>query len=243
MRDIPNLEQQQRDYYTRTASGYDGSHLSHDPEHNFAAAILAGMFQFLSISSVLDVGSGTGRGIMLLKSMAPGVRVTGMEPVSALREIGYAKGLRRDELIDGDATALPFGDGEFDMVCAFAVMHHIRDQRLAVSEMFRVARRAIFISDVNIYGQGSQIVRIIKRCCHALHLWPAAFFLKTHGRNYISSEEDGISYSYSVFDSLSYLREHCRSVHPIATRSGGANLFSSASHVAVLGIKEGPDLP
>jgi ubiquinone/menaquinone biosynthesis C-methylase UbiE len=234
---------QQRDYYSRTASDYDESHLESDPEHNFAIAILAGLLDFLSITSVLDVGCGTGRAITHLKRVAPTVQITGIEPVAALREIAYSKGLLPTELRDGDATALAFADGAFDVVCAFGVLHHIQDQSRAVSEMFRVARKAVFISDTNIYGQGGYLKRAVKRCCHALHIWPLLFFLKTRGRNYISSKEDGVSYSYSVFDSVSYLKRHCRSVHPIATRSAGPNLLSTASHAAVLGIKEGPHLP
>jgi len=232
----------QRDYYSRTASHYDENHLESDPEHNFAAAILAGLLDFLSVSSVLDVGSGTGRAIMHLKRTAPTVQIIGVEPVAALRAIAYAKGLLPTELLDGDATALSFEDGAFDVVCAFGVLHHIEDQRRALSEIFRVARKAVFISDVNIYGQGNFMKRLAKRCCHALHIWPVVFFLKTRGRNYISSKDDGISYSYSVFDSISYMKRHCRSIHPIATRSAGSNLLSTASHVAVLCIKEGPHL-
>lgn len=235
-------EKEQRDYYARTAAGYDQQHLDNDPEHNFAAAILCGLFDYFSADSVLDVGSGTGRVISLFKASAPHLRCVGVEPVRELREMGHRKGLSTTELIDGDATALPFENGEFDIVCAFAVMHHIRDQQRALAEMVRVARKAIFISDVNIYGQGSHSMRMLKRVCRALRLWPAAFFLKTRGRNYISSDEDGISYSYSVFDSLPYLKAHCRSVHPIATRDAGSDLSFTASHAALLAIKEGPSL-
>jgi ubiquinone/menaquinone biosynthesis C-methylase UbiE len=113
------------------------------------------------------------------------VQITGVEPVVALREIAYAKGVLPTELFDGDATALAFADGAFDVVCAFGVLHHIQDHSRAISEMFRMARKAVFISAVNIYGQGSYMNRLVKRCCHALHIWPVVFFLKTRGRNYI----------------------------------------------------------
>jgi ubiquinone/menaquinone biosynthesis C-methylase UbiE len=137
---------------------------------------------------------------------------------------------------------LAFADESFDLVCAFAALHHIRERRLAISEMLRVARRGIFISDVNIYGQGSFPVRMLKGICYRLRLWPIAFFLKTCGRNCNCSEADGISYSYSVFDDLSFLRQRCSSVHPIATRNASSNLLFSASHAAVLCIKNGPKL-
>jgi ubiquinone/menaquinone biosynthesis C-methylase UbiE len=53
--------------------------------------------------------------------------------------------------VQGDACALPFGDGEFDVVHSNAVLEHVGDrerQRLMVSESLRVARR-VFISTPN----------------------------------------------------------------------------------------------
>jgi ubiquinone/menaquinone biosynthesis C-methylase UbiE len=233
---------EQRKYYARTAEQYDDIHLCNDPEHNFSATILAGLFEYLSVGSVLDVGSGTGRVISLFKKTSPGIKVVGVEPVGDLRAIGYNKGLEKSELIDGDATNLPFENDSFDIVCAFAVMHHIQDQTAALQEMIRVAKKAVFISDVNIYGQGSLLARLIKLLLRSSGLWPLAFFLKTRGKNYISSAEDGISFSYSVLDSIPQLKKTCRTVHATAIKGAGANLLFSASHAAILAIKDGPDL-
>ncbi len=53
--------------------------------------------------------------------------------------------------VQGDACALPFGDGEFDVVFSNAVVEHVGDrerQRLLVSEALRVGRR-VFITTPN----------------------------------------------------------------------------------------------
>ena len=53
--------------------------------------------------------------------------------------------------VQGDACALPFGDGEFDVVFSNAVIEHVggrERQRLLVSEALRVGRRA-FITTPN----------------------------------------------------------------------------------------------
>lgn len=53
--------------------------------------------------------------------------------------------------VQGDACALPFADGEFDIVFSNAVIEHVGDrerQRLLVSEALRVGRRA-FITTPN----------------------------------------------------------------------------------------------
>ena len=53
--------------------------------------------------------------------------------------------------VQGDACALPFADGEFDIVFSNAVVEHVGDrerQRLLVSEAIRVGRR-VFITTPN----------------------------------------------------------------------------------------------
>jgi len=53
--------------------------------------------------------------------------------------------------VQGDACALPFADGEFDIVFSNAVIEHVGDrerQRLLVSEAIRVGRR-VFITTPN----------------------------------------------------------------------------------------------
>src|SRR4051812_12479967 len=91
----------QRDYYAQTAHLYDAMHLAPNDEHQFALASLTGLVDLLGIKSVLDLGAGTGRALIYLKARHPDLRVLGVEPVAELREMGYAKGLTREELVDG----------------------------------------------------------------------------------------------------------------------------------------------
>ena len=51
------------------------------------------------------------------------------------------------------------------------------------------------------------------------------------------SEGDGLVYSYSVFNDYKQIRAACESVHLLNTADGAPDLYRSASHVAVLGIK------
>jgi SAM-dependent methyltransferase len=230
----------QRKYYADTAQQYEQMHISEKDEHTFALSLLVGLLDFLDINSVLDIGSGTGRAITFLRQHKPGLRVIGIEPVKELREIGYSQGLSRDVLIDGDATKLPYKDGEFDLVCEFAVLHHIKPPgtQRAVAEMLRVARKAVFISDSNNFGQGSALGRGIKQVLHALRLWPIANYLKTGGKGYIMSEGDGLAYSYSLFDNYAQVRAACKTVHVINTGdASGVNPYRAAPHAAILGIK------
>jgi ubiquinone/menaquinone biosynthesis C-methylase UbiE len=42
------------------------------------------------------------------------------------------------------------------------VLHHVAEPSHVVGEMMRVARKAIFLSDSNRFGQGRLIARILK---------------------------------------------------------------------------------
>lgn len=228
----------QRRYYAETASQYDALHLAENDEHSFALSFMVGVIDYLGIQSILDIGSGTGRAIQYIKKLRPDLRIVGIEPVEELREIGYGKGLSPEELMDGDVTNLNFKEGEFDLVCEFAVLHHVKQPELAVAEMLRVAKKAIFISDSNNFGQGSLLTRSIKQFLDFLGLWKIADLVKTKGKGYTISEEDGLAYSYSVFDNYRQVRQQCKSVHILNTQDSLINPYKTAGHVALLGIKK-----
>lgn len=47
--------------------------------------------------------------------------------------------------IQGSITSLPFKDGEFDLVCAFDVVEHVEEDRLAISELHRVCKQGGYV--------------------------------------------------------------------------------------------------
>jgi len=228
----------QRAYYAETAQRYDDMHLHPEGEHELALKFMISMIRHLGIRSVLDVGSGTGRGLAKIKLEVPGITAVGLEPSAELREVGHSKGLLETELIDGDAMKLPFEDGAFDLVCEFGALHHIPLPAKAVSEMLRVSRKAIFISDCNNFGQGSALSRLLKQTLNAFRLWPLAVLVGTKGKGYNISEGDGLYYSYSVFNDYEQIKEKCETIHMLNTVSAGPNLYSTATHVALLGVKK-----
>ena len=196
----------QRRYYAETASRYDAMHVDPGDEHSLALRFISGLVRQLNLQSVLDVGSGTGRALEFFAREHPGLEVRGVEPVAELIDQGsQARGLARDLFVSGRGEALPFPDNSFDVVCEFAVLHHVADPRPVVSEMIRVARRAVFLSDENRFGHGHPALRMLKLGLYMTRLWPLADWGKTRGRGYRISEGDGLSYSYSVYDSVGQL--------------------------------------
>lgn len=227
----------QRRYYADTAQAYDAMHVSEADEHAFALGFMLGLVDYLGVRSVLDVGAGTGRAVAHIKRLRPDIRVTGIEPVQELRAIGHAKGISPEELVDGDAMSLGYSDGEFDLVCEFGVLHHIRHPERAVAEMLRVSRKAVFVSDCNNFGQGGALARTAKQLADRLGLWPLVDLVKTRGRGYTVSEGDGLGYSYSVFNNYKQIRAQCRAVHLLNTTPAGVDPYRTATHVALLGVK------
>jgi ubiquinone/menaquinone biosynthesis C-methylase UbiE len=227
----------QRQYYAETAKRYDETRAENDEQAMaLAGAFLDSAIVHLNAKSVLDIGSGTGRTLRKLKQRHPGIPCVGVEPVAALREVGYEAGLTSDELVAGDAK-VEYADGEFDVVCEFAVLHHVPNPEKVVAEMLRVARKAIFICDSNNFGHGTLLSRALKQTLNALRVWPIADYLKTRGKGYTISEGDGLAYSYSIFNNLAQINRACTAVHFLNTVHSGADLYRTAPSVAILALK------
>ena len=225
----------QRKYYKSTAEDYDRAHV--EREHVVALILLAAYIDISGIRSVLDVGAGTGRAMRFLKARFPDILVKGIEPVEGLRRKGHAQGIPEADLVDGDGALLRFPDRSFDLVCEFAVLHHVHRPEIVVGEMTRVADKMVAISDCNFMGQGPGWLRQIKRGLWGIGLWPIADFVKTRGKGYTWSEGDGVAYSYSVFQNLPQIRTAWEDVNVVATcRNVGwhADPLTGAAHVLLV---------
>jgi ubiquinone/menaquinone biosynthesis C-methylase UbiE len=231
----------QRAYYAQTAGKYDAAHVSADePEHDLALSILAGIAAREQFTSFLDVGCGTGRGILYLQSCFPTSKIEGIEPVSELREEALRKGVAKERIIAGEAERISAPDNHYDCVLALGVMHHLRSPRDAIMEMARVARRAVFISDTNNFGCGSIAQRLVAHSLLRARLWKTFQFLKNGFRHYKFTPGDGVHYSYSLLGEIEFLQRIGFRVFLFTTRPSGPSPLWSCSHLAVLGLKS-PD--
>ena len=94
--------------------------------------------------SALDVGCGTGDDVRAMAGIVgAGGRAVGVDVSEALlaeaRTRGAAEGVAV-ELHAGDAHALSFADGSFDVVRTERVLQHVEDPAQVLREMARVAR-------------------------------------------------------------------------------------------------------
>jgi ubiquinone/menaquinone biosynthesis C-methylase UbiE len=86
----------------------------------------------------LDVGTGAGAFALAL---APLVReVIGLDVVPELLDEARKRAPANVELVEGDATALPFDRGSFDLACSARTLHHVPRPELLLAELDRVLR-------------------------------------------------------------------------------------------------------
>ena len=100
--------------------------------------------------TVCDVGSGTGvMAVRLCESFSP---VYALEPSASAVAVQAAQpppsaGCAFRPVI-GTADRMPFSDRSVDLALAKSSLHHFEDPALGVTEMARVARRAIAVVEV-----------------------------------------------------------------------------------------------
>lgn len=87
--------------------------------------------------SVLDIGTGTGANLRLLKTLGFS-DVTGVDPNPEVIRFCAEKGL--GNVVPGDASAVPFENASFDFVMATDVIEHVDDDNLALREIVRVLK-------------------------------------------------------------------------------------------------------
>ncbi len=125
------------DQFTRQASGFSTAASINDEEAMRAmldAARLSGE------ETVVDVACGPGIVAAAFAEEATSVAGIDLTPrmVELAEERCRERGLGNARFEVGDATALPYGDGEFDRVVSRYALHHMPDPAAVVSEMARV---------------------------------------------------------------------------------------------------------
>lgn len=91
--------------------------------------------------SALDIGCGTGNHSIWLAEK--GLVVTGLDESPAMLEVAAGKTAGSDLAVDwvlGDASAMPFEDGRFDLVVAVAAVEFVDDRAAVMREAWRVLR-------------------------------------------------------------------------------------------------------
>lgn len=121
----------------------------------------------LSPRSVLDVGCGTGRGLLALKKRYPSAELLGVDAAPGMAQVarhamapptrGFLARLRGDvaepvsRIAVADAQALPLADASVDLVWSNLALHWFEAPERAVGEWYRVARPGALL-DFSFFG-------------------------------------------------------------------------------------------
>ena len=116
------------------AAEYDQSEM-----HRELAEAVASFAGLDGVRDVLDVATGTGLVLRALHARDGALRLTGIDLSAGMVEVARGE-LPDAKLVEGDATVLPFGDGEFDLVTCATGLHLFPDADAAVAEWVRVLR-------------------------------------------------------------------------------------------------------
>lgn len=134
-----------KEYYDgERQNGYGG--FSYDGRWSTIMPTIIKRYDLTSASAVLDVGCKKGFFLHDLKNALPGVKVRGVENHPYPLEV--AMETVKPNLILSPYEKLPFMDGEFDFVMAFAAIYmlNLRDVMDALREIQRVGKGASYIT-------------------------------------------------------------------------------------------------
>jgi ubiquinone/menaquinone biosynthesis C-methylase UbiE len=232
------------DYYDATAADYDRIHGDEQNyEHIRALGLLVPIY-FSNATSVLDVGTGTGRALLWLKNYFKengiGIELTGIEPSGELARLAESN-LPDANIVIGSGEHLPFSDNSFDLVTVTGVLHHVENPKSVLAELFRVSRIGVIISDHNNFSFGSTFARRLRLALFSAGLLELFSYVKQGFRRQGYSADDGWWYPYSVlndFDIISQLSDQFIIVPTRKANSNMRNFMLSHSHLAVACIKK-----
>lgn len=129
------------DYFARHAGELDQLRSWLSPARTVEAALLESLGD-APLGRLLDIGTGTGRMAELLAERSDHVvafdKSTEMLRLARARLQGFPP--QQIELVQGDFTALPFGQGEFDTVVLHQVLHYAQEPAQPLAEAARVCR-------------------------------------------------------------------------------------------------------
>ena len=98
-------------------------------------------------SRVLDVGCGEGVVTERIARLLPDADVVGLDVDDPdLLEDWKGRAGRNLSFATGSAYSLPYGDDEFELVCAVEVLEHLARPASALTELARVSSRALILT-------------------------------------------------------------------------------------------------
>ena len=113
----------------------------------------------------LDVGTGTGDFLPILRRALPGAVVVGVDFSPLMMQAGLhnAAGIAGGGFAGGDALRLPFRDDTFDAVTTGFALRNVADLPAALRELYRVTRPGRRMACLEVARPAQPLVRLLHR--------------------------------------------------------------------------------
>lgn len=194
-------------FYARTAAKYNSWHCnpSDSSSHNFAVREVLQLMRETDSRTALDVCCGTGRAVKAL--LDEGYDATGIDFSPEMLAVGVREsGIPEERMKQGDATALPFPDQSFDVTCVLGALHHTARPTQLISEMLRVSRKGIVVSDeLNRLSGGLKQILISAGIFAPVYRLLFRREPRQH-RRMSTSDEDGPTYVFTAEEIIPLLK-------------------------------------
>lgn len=160
--EIPEIKTTQRRGWLERMSDWDAAryHRLSDPQHAWGLRVLDRLVPSNG-EAILDIGCGTGRLTTEIAGRAPTAHVIGSDLSTTMLSQARAHSGSLAQLVQADASRLPFRDGTFDAVFSTATFHWVPDHDALFSEIRRVLKRGGRL--VSQCGGGPNLERLYRR--------------------------------------------------------------------------------
>ena len=128
---------------------------------------LINFFQDKKVSKVLDVGTGSGNFLAVLKSTFPNAKITGIDPNSEAIKEGSEK-FPDVQFIKMGAEDIDFLDGYFDVATISMALHHLPDIEKSLAEMQRVVKSGGWIIVNELFSDNLNPAQKVQKMYHHL---------------------------------------------------------------------------
>lgn len=157
MESAKEFQEETRRYFDRVAEDYDASRAGRFVKCMYREVVRRAVS--LPGGRVLDLGCGTGNLIRMLREVKAAAYWGADLSGQMIREAGKSLG-PEVSLTVADAAALPYGDGQFDIVICNASFHHYAEPERAVDEIRRVltAGGTLILGDPTIPGRLTRLL-------------------------------------------------------------------------------------
>lgn len=148
---------------------------------------LANFFSDKKVHRILDVGTGTGDFLAVLKNIFPQAEFTAVDPLDASLEEAKAKftDVSFQKMV---AEELEFEDDSFDVAAISMALHHLSDIGTAMSEMERVVKPGGWIIVNELVSDDLNAAQQVHKMLHHLRSKIDRMIGETHNKTFTKAE-------------------------------------------------------